>query len=263
MEKQTKRGKRDFLLEAKSIQAELLESIQGINLEDKDKAAQKERINLMYKMRAGINAAKYSGDRDIEITISSSNNIKELIEVAKKLSGVMEYFLTQTTYLTKKGDTDGAIELIKSQALFQDSISQHVKDLDEVVSKYLIDGVGRRGDVKAAQEAEHARKVNLVKEVFSNGVKISEIVKTSGFTKEQIESICQNLKPTYLNANKSEIVKALGKGKNFLEVAQTYEVKAKLLKGIVLEWAKEDEKLAKIVENLDSNNASKAEPVTA
>ena len=46
-------------------------------------------------------------------------------------------------------------------------------------------------------------------------------------------------------------------------MAQTYEVKAKLLKGIVLEWAKEDEKLAKIVENLDSNNASKAEPVTA
>ncbi len=262
MEKRVRKEGRDFLSEAKNIQAELLESIQGINLDDKDKASQKERINLMFKMRAGINAAKYSGDRDIEITISSSNNIKELVEVAKKLSGVMEYFLTQTTYLTKKGDTDGAIELIKSQALFQDSISKHVKDLDEVVSKYLIDGMGRRGDVRAAQEAEYARKVNLVKEVFSSGVKISEIVKTSGFTKEQIESICQNLKANYLNANKNEIVKALGKSKNILEVAQTFEVKAKLLRGVVLDWAKEDEKIAKIMESL-SDNAPKAEAVTA
>ncbi len=271
MEKRKKEG-RDFLSEAKHIQAELLESIQGINLDDKDKTTQRERINLIHKMRAGVNAAKYSGDRNVEITISSSNNIKELVEVAKKLSGVMEYFLTQTTYLTKKGDTNGAIDLIKNQAIFQDSISNHVKDLDAVVSKYLIDGVGRRGDVKAAQEADYIREVNEIKTAYVGGKKISEIATTSKLPIDKIESLCQGLRFEYLSSNKEEILKALSKSRDTQSVSKLYEVSNKQLRGILNSWAQTDAKAFKVLESFkvanqkpvaEKEKADKEEPVTA
>lgn len=182
--------KKNFVGEAKIIQEELIERIKEINLDEKDSSLAREKINQIYKIRAGVNAAFFSGDRDIEITISSSKNIKEVVEVAKKLSGTMEHFLSQTAYLTKKGDTDGAIALIQEQARFQSSILEHVGKLDEVVNEYLIKGIGRRGDVKAAQEAEYVQKVKDVKEAYASGKKLSEIAQTSDFTPEKLETLC-------------------------------------------------------------------------
>ncbi len=241
--------KKNFVGEAKIIQEELIERIKEINLDEKDSSLAREKINQIYKIRAGVNAAFFSGDRDIEITISSSKNIKEVVEVAKKLSGTMEHFLSQTAYLTKKGDTDGAIALIQEQAKFQSSILEHVGKLDEVVNEYLIKGIGRRGDVKAAQEAEYVQKVKDVKEAYASGKKLSEIAQTSEFTPEKLETLCQGLKFNYLEANREEILKALTKSKDMASVAELYEVKPKQLKGALHTWARTDEKADKVLKS--------------
>ena len=161
----------------------------------------------------------------------------------------MEYFLTQTAYLTKKGDTDGAIALITEQAKFQSSILGHVEKLDEVVNEYLRKGIGRRADVIAAQEAEYTKKVKEVKEAYSAGKKLSEIALTSEFPLDKLEALCQGLRFEYINANKDEILKALTKSKDIASVAEQYEVKPKQLKGALHTWANTDEKAEKVLKS--------------
>ena len=243
------KNNRNFVSEAKVIQEELIERIKEINLDEKDSSVAREKINQIYKIRAGVNAAFFSGDRDIEITISSSKNIKELVEVAKKLSGSMEYFLSQTAYLTKIGDTDGAIKLIQEQAAFQSKILEHVNKLDEVVNGYLMKGIGKRGDVKAVQEAEYLKKVKEVKEDYASGKKLSEIAQTSGLSLEKLESLCQGLRFNYIDANKEEIIKSLTKSKDISSVAELYEIKPKQLKGALHSWARTDEKVEKVLKS--------------
>ena len=113
----------------------------------------------------------------------------------------------------------------------------------------MIKGIGRRGDVKAAQEAEYVQKVKDVKEAYASGKKLSEIAQTSDFTPEKLETLCQGLKFNYLEANREEILKALTKSKDMASVAELYEVKPKQLKDALHTWARTDEKADKVLKS--------------
>ena len=56
------KSKRNFASEAKVIQEELIARIKEINLDEKDSSLAREKINQVYKIRAGVNAAFFSGD---------------------------------------------------------------------------------------------------------------------------------------------------------------------------------------------------------
>ncbi|AHJ13131.1 hypothetical protein [Sulfurospirillum multivorans] len=233
---------------AKSLKTSILNQIEGIDLSVSDYAQKKSNISQIFKINAGLRAAQFSGERDLGITVSSSKNIKEVIEVLNKASGVMEYLLNQTAYLTKRGETDAAIEMIQEQAKLQEKLNDAVKTLDETVNGYLAKGYGRKATINEYKEAIYAKKIEEAIKLYKSGKKLSEIVKTSELPVEVLTDKCGPFKNEFLDANKKEIEKLFFKEQNLKQLSESYEVKIKHIRATLILWAKTDQKLAELLE---------------
>jgi len=233
---------------AKSLKTSILTQIESIDLSVSDYAQKKSNISQIFKINAGLRAAQFSGERDLGITVSSSKNIKEVIEVLNKASGVMEYLLNQTAYLTKRGETDAAIEMIQEQAKLQEKLNDAVKTLDETVNGYLAKGYGRKATINEYKEAIYAKKIEEAIKLYKSGKKLSEIVKTSELPVEVLTDKCGPFKNEFLDANKKEIEKLFFKEQNLKQLSESYEVKIKHIRATLILWAKTDQKLAELLE---------------
>lgn len=233
---------------AKSLQTDIVKQVSSIDLDVKDYAQSKKNVSQIFKINAGLKAAQYSGERDLGITVSSSKNIKEVIAVLDKASGVMDYLLNQTAYLTKRGDTDEAIKMIKEQAELQKSLDEMVGSMDKTINTYLEKGYGRKAAINEFNEAKSVEKIEAAIKLYKSGKKFSEVAEESGLSVEVLVDKCGPYKADFFEANKKEIEKQFYKEQNLKQIADFYEVKIKHLRATMIQWAVDDQKLAKLLE---------------
>ncbi|NCC55796.1 MAG: hypothetical protein EOM11_10020, partial [Erysipelotrichia bacterium] len=88
-----KQKQSDFAQKAAEIKENILSDIENIDLGVNDFNARKTNINLIYKIRAGVNAARFSGERDLGITLSSSKNIKGVYKATSDKSVATEHMI--------------------------------------------------------------------------------------------------------------------------------------------------------------------------
>lgn len=242
-----KQKQSDFAQKAAEIKENILSDIENIDLGVNDFNARKTNINLIYKIRAGVNAARFSGERDLGITLSSSKNIKGVLEKLNKLSSIMEYMLTQIMFLSKNGETDQAMEMIQEQAKLQAEIDKAEEGFEKIIDTYLQKGYARRALIQEYNDEKEAEKVKNLVEDYQKGMKPSELVKKYELSAEVVSSKCSQYRVNYLEANKKEIEKLFLKEQNLAQLAETFEVKTKNVRAALVEWSKSDEKLSKVL----------------
>ncbi len=272
----------DSLDVARKRKSEMIEKIEKINLsvenfEDlkvDDKKTLRTNIDLIFKINAGMNAALNSGDKKVSLTVSSSTNIQNVVGTLSKVSGVMEYFLTQVAYLTKKGDTEEAIKIVNEQALVQGRINDAINSLEVAIKECFMKGYGNRFDIEdflkeqrsqdlkgvndAAKDGQtpsfiHAQfpKVSLdeiiqvckpysvekAKKLYAEGKKPSIIAQEVELPLNMISSVTGELRKAYLTANQKEIEKAFAKEPDIKKLSEQFEVNSKKMKEFLQELA--------------------------
>lgn len=238
----------DVVAQGKRVQAmkdKLLAQIEEIDLNTTDYARKKENINKIYKLSGGMFATNISKDRDVEFTVTSTSKIKELVESSQKIAKIMDYFIDNIGFVTKKGNTDKAMELIKEQAALQDIIDQTTKTLDAISEQYLRKGIGSRSDLEDLAKKDRALKQEEIKALYKTGMACSEIVTKLSVDIEQVRALTAPFKAEHLDARKEEIVKAVINKEELAELANRLEIKNKVLKTTLDIWAVDNDKLAK------------------
>lgn len=232
---------------AQMMKDKLLAQIEEIDLNTPDYARKKENINKIYKLNGGMFATNISKDRDVEFTVTSTSKIKELVESSQKIAKIMDHFIDSIGFFTKKGNTDKAMELIKDQALLQDSIDETTKKLNEISEKYLRKGIGSKLDIEALARKDKELKEEEIKNLHKRGMACSEIAtKFPGVDIEHVKALTAPFRSEYLEAQKDEIKKAIIKKENLTELASKLGIKNKVLIAALNIWALDDEKLSKV-----------------
>lgn len=251
----------DFVQKAELIKQSILKEIESIDLTINDFSAQRTNINMVYKIRAGVSAARFSGERDVGITLSSSKNIKGLLENLNKLSSIMEYMLNQITFLAKNGETDKAMEMIKEQATLQTEIDKAEEAFGKIISTFLEKGYARRALLEEYKEEKDAEKIENLIEDYKKGTKPSELVKKYELSADVVAGKCSLHRVEYMTANKKEIEKFFLKEQDLKQTADNFEVKIKHVRAALIEWATDDEKLGKVLNAYFENEKAQQETV--
>lgn len=249
------------LKKAQVLKDKLLAQVGEIDLDTNDFAKRKENISKIYKLSQGMFAANISGDRDVEFTVSSTSKIKELIESSQKIAKIMDYFIDSIAYFTKKGNTDKAMDLIKEQALLQDTIDLTTKALDVVSVEYLKKGIGSKSALDDFAKKDKALKQEEIKSLYKTGMPCSEIATKLVVDIEYIKPLVAPFRAEYLEARKDEIKKAIIKKEDLLELAMRLEIKNKVLKATLNTWAVNDEKLEKALSLITAAQPVKEEEI--
>lgn len=243
------KGSVSSLERAKSLKELIVRQIESIDLDVKDYTQSKSNVSQIFKINAGLRAAQFSGERDLGITVSSSKNIKEVIEVLNKASEVMDYLLNQTAYLTKRGETDEAIKMIQEQAKLQKELDTMVESVENIVVGYLEKGYARRTTINEFNEAKNVKKIEAAIELYKSGKKLSEVAESTSLPIEMLVEKCGPFRVAFLEANKKEIEKLFFKDQDMKQIADLYEVKIKHLRAALSHWALTDLRLAKLLES--------------
>lgn len=289
---------------AQKRQAEMIEKITKIDLGTENfeslnvdgKKALRTNVDLIFKISAGMNAALGSGDKRVSLTVSSSTKIQDVVESLGKVSGVMEYFLAQVAYLTKRGDTEEAIKIVKEQAAVQDKINKAVSSLEEVLTSCFTKGYGNRFDVeeflkeKRSQDLEGINaaakegkipsdiyaqfpQVSLdeikqickpystekAKKLYAEGKKLSIVAQEVELPINMISSVTGELRKAYLTSNQKEIEKAFTKEPDIKKLSDQFEVSPTKIKEFLQERALTNTKIDEALKLATQNKSTPSE----
>lgn len=244
----TKPAKRNFAAEAEKIKESIIKEVEGINVQDNDYKTQRDNINKIYKIRSGVMAATLSKDKNVDFTISSSEKIKELVDVSKKISIIMDQYVDKVHYLNKKGEIEEAIEAIKEQAVLQEAIKDAVEPLEKIIVASLRKGVGNKRDIEEQKQKDRKEAEAPIIALYQEGKLISGISKDNNLEIEDVKRICGPYRQDFIKANEAEIKKAILKKTAFADVANSFELPTKILAKTLDALAQEDEKLKAVID---------------